>query len=77
MNIASGDVVTENLKNNCRNIIHDYFADKGYYSVVTEIEEKKDTNTLRNEAFLTFKIDKHLIQRIQPTDSKIRHIITP
>lgn len=58
MNIASGDVVTENLKNNCRNIIHDYFADKGYYSVVTEIEEKKDTNTLRNEAFLTFKIDK-------------------
>ena len=37
MNIASGDVVTENLKNNCRNIIHDYFADKGYYSVVKEI----------------------------------------
>lgn len=58
MHIASGDVVTENMKNNCINVIYDYFADKGYYSVKTEIDEKKDTNVLRNEVFLTFRIDK-------------------
>ena len=28
MHIASGDVVTENMKNNCINVIYDYFADK-------------------------------------------------
>ncbi len=58
MNISSGDVVTENLKNNCINIIYDHFADKGYYSVKTEIVESKDTNSQRNEVFLTFKVDK-------------------
>mgnify|MGYP002516858621 FL=1 len=58
MHIASGDVVTENLKTNCKNIIYDHFADKGYYSVNTEIEEIRDTTGERNEVFLKFHIDK-------------------
>ncbi len=58
MKIAAGDDVTETLKNNCINTIYDYFADKGFYSVVTEIDERKDTASSRNEVFLTFKIDK-------------------
>ena len=58
MHIASGDVVTENLKTNCKNIIYDHFADKGYYSVNTEIEEIRDTTGERKEVFLKFHIDK-------------------
>lgn len=58
MKIYAGDVVTENLKSNCINIICDHFIEKGYYSITTEIEEKKDTNFSRNEVFLTFKINK-------------------
>ncbi|MBO6117264.1 MAG: outer membrane protein assembly factor BamA [Bacteroidales bacterium] len=58
LNIAMGDVITENLKSNCRNIIHDYFADKGYYNSQTEISEIKDTASSRKEAHLTFKITK-------------------
>lgn len=30
MHIALGDVVTENMKSNCSNIINDYFIDKGF-----------------------------------------------
>lgn len=58
MNISAGDVVTENLKTTCKNIIYDHFADKGFYSIETVIDEKRDTTTSRNEVFLTFKINK-------------------
>lgn len=58
MKISTGDVVTDNLKNNCTNIIHDYFADKGYFLTKTDIIEKKDTLSRRKEVSLIFKIDK-------------------
>ena len=81
LGIAMGDVVTDNLKTNCTNIIHDYFADKGYYNAKTEIIEKRDTNSARKESQLTFKIDKGKKVRIGKiqingneylSDSKIR-----
>jgi outer membrane protein insertion porin family len=58
MNIYAGDVVTENLKSNCKNIIEEHFIEKGFFSVNTEIEEIRDTNFNRNEVFLKFKINK-------------------
>ena len=58
MNIYAGDVVTENLKSNCINIIAEHFIEKGFFSTNIEIEEIKDTNFNRNEAFLKFKINK-------------------
>jgi outer membrane protein insertion porin family len=81
MKISMGDVVTDNLKNNCTNAIHDYFADKGYYLTKTNIEENKDTTSKRKEVSLIFKIDKGKKVRIshinvegnkQFTDKKIR-----
>lgn len=70
MNIGAGDVVTENLKSNCINAIYNYFAEKGYFFVQTDIIEKKDTNELRNEVFLTFKINKGEKMRIAKINIK-------
>ena len=60
LHISMGDVVTDNLKSNCINIINDYFADKGYYLAKTEIEEIADTSeaSKRKQAHLIFKINK-------------------
>lgn len=58
MKIGMGDVVTENLKLNCQNTIHDFFVERGYYDVTSEIEETKDTSTTRNDVNLTFNIKK-------------------
>lgn len=82
MKISMGDVVTDNLKNNCINNIHDYFADKGYFSTKTNIVENKDTTSKRKEVSLIFKIDKGKKIKISKiniegnqflSDSKIRH----
>ena len=58
LGIAIGDVVTDNLKTNCTNAIHDYFADKGYYSTITEVIEQSDSSSNRKESSLIFKINK-------------------
>lgn len=82
LHIAIGDVLTDNMKTNCKNIIHDYFADKGFYNATTEIIETPDTNSPRKESHITFKIDKGKKVRIAKiettgneflTESKIRH----
>ncbi len=73
LHIAMGDVVTDNLKNNCTNIIYDYFADKGFYNATTEIIEIKDTSSIRKESHLTFKINKGKkvkIGQIKPTGNE-------
>ncbi|MDR0971262.1 MAG: outer membrane protein assembly factor BamA [Bacteroidales bacterium] len=56
--LASGDIVTENLKLNTINKIRDYFMDKGYYNVNVLLQETKDTTTTRNDVTLLFKITK-------------------
>lgn len=56
--IMSGDIVTENFKMNCSNIIKDHFFDKGYYNTEIEIQQTKDTSTTRNDVSLLFKIKK-------------------
>lgn len=58
LHITVGDVVTENMKNNCINVINDHFIDKGYYLVKTTIEEERDSLSKRKESHLTFNIDK-------------------
>lgn len=58
LHIAIGDVVTENMKSNCRNIINDYFVEKGYYLTKTDILEEKDTLSKRKEVHLVFNVDK-------------------
>jgi outer membrane protein insertion porin family len=75
MNIYAGDVVTENLKSNCKNIIEEHFIEKGFFSVNTEIEEIRDTNFNRNEVFLKFKIDKGEKVRITQINIKGNNVI--
>lgn len=58
MHIALGDVVTENMKSNCSNIINDYFIDKGFYLTKTEVLEERDSLSKRKECHLTFVVDK-------------------
>lgn len=73
LHIAMGDVITDNMKTNCTNIIHDYFAEKGYYLSKTEIIEQRDSSSTRKEAHLTFKIDKGSkvhIAKIIPSGNK-------
>lgn len=75
MKIYAGDVVTENLKSNCKNIIAEHFIDKGFFSVNTEIEEIRDTNFNRNEVFLKFKINKGEKIRIGQINVKGNNVI--
>ncbi|MDR1725577.1 MAG: outer membrane protein assembly factor BamA [Bacteroidales bacterium] len=58
MKIGMGDVVTENMKLNCLNVIQDFFIQKGFYDVTSSVEEAKDTTTTRNDVNLTFNITK-------------------
>ena len=82
LHITMGDVVTDNMKRNCENVINDYFEDKGYYNVVTDIKETRDTNAHFKEVHLVFVIDKGKrikIGKINPkgnnflSDGNIRH----
>lgn len=56
--LMAGDIVTENVKINCENIIKDFFYDKGFYNTEVNIEESKDTSTTRNDVNILFKIKK-------------------
>ncbi len=53
-----GDIVTENMKINCINIIKDYYFDKGFYNTEVSVEETKDTSTTRNDVNLTFNVER-------------------
>ena len=58
LNIMRGDIVTENMKMNCINIIKDYYFDKGFYNTEVSVEETKDTSTTRNDVNLIFNIER-------------------
>lgn len=58
LHIALGDVVTENMKNICKNIITDFFVEKGYYLTQTNIVEERDSASKRNEVHLIFEVNK-------------------
>ena len=44
--LARGKIVTENLINNTKHIIHEYFNDKGYLNTNVEINQIVDTNSV-------------------------------
>jgi len=55
--VKTGGQVTDNNVNNTKNIIKDYYADKGFYKTKVEIVQKDDT-TLQNIVILDVFIDK-------------------
>ncbi len=58
LGIVRGDAVNENVIIRSRNIINQYFIDKGFYFVETNVIQKKDT-VLSNQIALVFDIKKN------------------
>lgn len=57
INLKRGGQVTENIINRTRNIISNYFIEKGYYNVDINITQKNDT-TYQNTVILYVNINK-------------------
>lgn len=56
--LVKGNQITDNVINNTKNIIRNYFFDKGYYKTQVEIIKEDDT-TLVNTVSLKIKINKN------------------
>ncbi len=57
LDLKRGGQVTENVINRSKNIIRNYFIDKGFYNVTIDVVQKNDTN-YQNTVILTFNVDK-------------------
>lgn len=55
--LTAGGQVTENNLNNTKNIIRDYYAEKGFYKTTVDIFQKDDT-TLQNIVILEINVEK-------------------
>lgn len=55
--IAQGNIVNDNMKNTCTNIIRNYYIDKGYHACTVSVEEKPDEK-LSKAVNLYFNINK-------------------
>ncbi len=63
LKLRSGSLVTENTINNSKQIISDYFIDKGFFNVETEVRKEADPS-VPNRVMLNFDIDKNERVRI-------------
>ena len=59
IDLKRGGQITENIINRTKNIITDYFVEKGYFLVDVNIIQKNDT-TYQNTVILYINIDKTL-----------------
>ena len=57
INLSRGDIATSHLATKTRRIIEDFYAEKGYYNVMVDIQEVPDT-TRDNSVDLVINIDK-------------------
>ncbi|MFH2095552.1 MAG: outer membrane protein assembly factor BamA, partial [Bacteroidota bacterium] len=55
--LVKGSQITDNIINNSKNIIKDYFVDKGFYNTVVTIS-KKDDSTMVNNVIVDIVINK-------------------
>ena len=55
--ISQGNVVNDNMKNNCVNLIKNYYIDKGYHACTVTVEEKIDEK-INRAVNLYFNINK-------------------
>ncbi len=56
--LIKGKIVTDNLVVSSQNIIKEHFVDKGFYDMVVNVAQKKDT-TLLNSVIVYFNIKKN------------------
>jgi outer membrane protein insertion porin family len=57
LNLSQGKIVNENLKTVIKNVVTDFYKDKGFYFTSVEVTEKKDTLN-PNFVILTIYVDK-------------------
>ena len=57
IDLKRGGQVTENIINRTKNIIRNYFVDKGFYNVAIKVIQKNDT-TYQNTVVLYINVDK-------------------
>ncbi len=57
LNLSQGKVVNENLKTLIKNVVTDYYKDKGFYFTSVDVIEQKDTLNA-NFVMLEIKVDK-------------------
>lgn len=57
INLSRGDIATNHLETKTRRIIEDFYAEKGYYNAVVDIQQVPDT-TRDNSVDLVINIDK-------------------
>lgn len=55
--ITQGNIVNDNMKTTCVNLIKNYYVDKGYYGCTINVEEKKDEK-INRATNLYFHINK-------------------
>ena len=62
--ISQGNIVNDNLKRTCVNIIKNYYIGKGYYNCEVSVEEHPDEK-IKNAVNLFFRVQKHKKVKIE------------
>lgn len=57
LNISQGNIINDNMKTTCTNIIRKYYVEKGYYSCAIQVQEIPDEK-IKNAMSLLFDIQK-------------------
>lgn len=67
LGISQGNIINDNMKTTCTNIIRNYFIDKGFYSCQIKVEEIPDEK-IKNAMSLLFDIQKFKKVKISKID---------
>lgn len=67
LNISQGNIINDNMKTTCVNIIRNYYIDKGFYSCEIKVEEIPDEK-IKNAMSLLFDIQKSKKVKISKID---------
>lgn len=72
LNISQGNIINDNLKITCANIIRKYYVDKGFYSCTVDVQELDDEK-VKNVKNLLFDIKKSKRVKISKIDIEGNH----
>lgn len=75
INLSHGNIVNDNLKQTCINIIKKYYIEKGFFNAQVTVEEKKDEK-IRNAVNLIFHVEKQNRVRIESINIISEHQVS-
>ncbi len=67
LNISQGNIINDNMKTTCANIIRNYYVEKGYYSCSINVQEIPDEK-IKNAMSILFDIQKSKKVKISKID---------